>query len=384
MTNPYDNPLHPLAAYLNIKKPVSKEELNKQIKAARGPTTYPHPERLQSNIPFIAGTRLQELLDSRSSYICSWLKPKIERLGFKTDVLAIDFAIVNDETSMGGWNIRLVEFQAFASFLATGFFLHQGLLCLWPELGGLTPWDSVPNGNSWEDAIRSWMNPFKNAVVVEYDLYNQKSIFDIAAIAELLRAPLVEACALTLANDKKVMYSNKTIHHICNRVVMGDLPDSRLFNQIAKEALVTWHSHPQGYYAINKGLMPELAEAGFERCVYGDDWTSLGVPPGDLVAKQILGYAGNSVMLGPSLKDLQHLPRPNEWVVQPRFVPKVVSTAKDGAPVCAEIRMMINLENLDKPWTAMQVVRAYRDQTASASGMIGRHGEGFSVLYRPF
>jgi hypothetical protein len=54
-----------------------------------------------------------------------------------------------------------------------------------------------------------------------------------------------------------------------------------------------------------------------------------------------------------------------------------------GAPVFAEIRLIVRLTQSDRPWIAMQIARMYCADQASASFFQGREGEGATILHTP-
>jgi hypothetical protein len=54
-----------------------------------------------------------------------------------------------------------------------------------------------------------------------------------------------------------------------------------------------------------------------------------------------------------------------------------------GEPVYAELRLIVDMREAMQPRVAMQIVRMYYAEQASASFFQGREGEGATVMHRP-
>lgn len=81
--------------------------------------------------------------------------------------------------------------------------------------------------------------------------------------------------------------------------------------------------------------------------------------------------------------DLDALPNPTNWVVQPRYTPQPLFSARDGQPVFGEIRCVLALPAGEEPWLATQMLRLSRSVKASAAALAEAPGTGLALLYRP-
>jgi hypothetical protein len=387
------HPLHPLSFQLSKQKPGDKEQLVKEWCRASQSVQHPLPSEFQSEIPFIASDALQTALDARCAFLCKWLTPHVKAKiiqdrgfprGRDADVLTIDFAIVRAPSSTLGWELRLVEFQAFASILATGYLMHQAFSAYWPELAGLTAWQTPPENATWLEATKDWLNPKQDAFLLDHSILHQKTSFDLLAAARMWNLPLIEPNQLILqSNGRFESIPGIPIERLFNRLITHDLPDPAAFSSLIKHAEVTWHSHPEWYFLVHKGLMAHIPFGPDEKCTTGENWKNLGHAPADLVAKHMYSFAGTAVHLNLTEHDLASLQNPQDWLIQPKYAPLPLTLASDGAPLFAEIRLMVSLKNHDIPWTAMQLCRVHRGAMASASSIQKRPGEGISLLFRP-
>jgi hypothetical protein len=188
---------------------------------------------------------------------------------------------------------------------------------------------------------------------------------------------------------------SQRVGKILNRLILNDLSADDPAIALLQQAKLAWHSHPAWYFAIHKGIAAGLRLHNEPANVLASEWRSLGLPASQLVAKQIHSYAGQHILLHPDEAQLDALDHPHQWLIQPRFTPFGICHAPDGAPVYAELRLIIKLgeqsfmrdgmafQAQPTPWIAMQLARLYRGDMASASRVQGMAGEGLSVLYNP-
>lgn len=385
------SPFHPLSFELLQAAPVSKSAMQETWSRLAGTNYLPEQATLFSEWPLIASTQLQEKLEQRALALCKAASPylRAERMTdwshqHDAEVLTIDYAIVADGEN---WDLRLVEFQAFTSLLATGYHIHQSHSQLWPALANCEPWQKPAEGRSWLAATQSWLCKGEQTAILEFQPWKRSTLFDLHASSLLWKIPLIEPHQLKVDAQGR-LFSNdalQSVQHdsVLNRLILNELKDDGHCLQQLKNAQVQWHSHPAWYYLVHKGLASELKIPFEPQNVRADVWRSLGLAPQDLVAKNIYSCAGKDLYIGPTAAELDHLPQSHDWVVQPRFQAYPVMHNAQGEPVFAELRLVVQIAKAAEPWIAMQIVRLYYGKQASASFFQGREGEGVTVLHRP-
>ena len=407
-------PLHSLSFALHEQLLQKKMDVF-QPWAARLPTAHLLKERAPfSSLPMLASTSLQSKLRERSCDLLAQLQPFLQAAnnsnlnGENADVLSIDYAIVVDEEK--GWDLRLVEFQSFTSVLTSCFLLHQTYVEMWPELKTHFPWQTLACAHgetqeqAWLNQCRAWVAG-EGAILLERNPESFKTYFDLLAASHVWNAPILSPEELIAAfdgkeNEKPAAQKNQNIRKVLNRFI-GD--QSNLINltkptkptkpntpasssdmdlQAKLQNLpVTWHSHPAWYWAINKGTACELDLQHEPKNVLASAWRSLGLAAEQLVAKHIHSFGSQHIKLHPTEQELDDLPDPHNWIVQPRFSSYPIMKNEAGDDLYGEIRLIVQLKPNGEHWTAMQFARLFHGQTAGANHMQGRTLEGVSLVY---
>ena len=399
MLDQNNHPLHPLSFDLMQRAPRSKQQVHQEwMKANGGDFAFTGTTHF-SELPLIASTALQQQLQTRVLDLCHTLKPRLKTQSLHAlswlhapdaDVLTVDYAVVEAPHTTCGWEIRLVEFQAFPSLIAMVHLLEQSHQILWPELNNMPPWVMPTKDHSpalWKQACEHWQAGIDGTILLEYQPHKAGTYFDLQATSRLWQIPIVEPRQLKLYQGKLIatLENGKTIEvsKILNRLILSDLPTNDSAIVLLKEIdqTIQWHGHPAWYYAMHKGIASELSLKTEPRNVRADDWRALGLSAEKLVAKNIYSCGGKDLLLSPSAAQLDALHQAHDWIVQPRYKPYPIITAQDGAPIFAEMRLIVNIKNLDTPWIAAQIARLYRGDSASAGLYQGRPGEGTTLLH---
>ncbi|MBR7801353.1 hypothetical protein KDM90_15190 [Undibacterium sp. FT137W] len=365
-------------------------------RAGTADTSYhrlPKDLTLFSEWPVIASHALQQRLCTRLNALCATLGPHLQAVrtlekGWKqaheADVLTVDYAIVEDGN---GWDIRLVEFQAFTSLLSTGFRLHQLHSDLWPELADCPPWHDVGCDAEWLQNAREWVVGGNSPALLEHQVWQRGTLFDLYATSLLWDVPIVEPHQVEIDAQGRLfsILNGKRNQHdqILNRLILNELPTEHPFLENIKSAQLRWHSHPEWFFLVQKGLCADLKIPFEPRNVRADAWRELGINPEHLVAKKMDSCGGKDLLLSPNAKDLDQLDFAKNWLVQPRYTPYPIAENSQGDAVFAEIRLIVRLDPVKAPWIAMQIVRMYCAEQASASFFKGREGEGATILHTP-
>lgn len=387
------SPLHPLSLEVLGQTRFDKASVAQAWRRASLGAALQIDEHLISELPVVASTRLDHLLQARSADLCQQLRPYLTaesipvewKNGCDADVLTVDYAVIADPASELGWTIRLVEFQAFTSILASAYLLHRAYAEFAPALTQLHPWQTPPAQQTWLEATRAWLCAGKSTALLELDHQNRATSFDLNAAAALWDMHLIEPDDVVLGADQRLYFKKdgQAVERVCNRLIMSEIADRTQSTTMLRQARVEWQNHPAWYFAVNKGLAPHLSLLAEPKNAFAHQWRSLGLPASQLVAKNCLSFAGKDILLHATAEQLDTLPSPQEWLVQPRYQSYPLLIDEDGSPLFAEIRLMIHIKLGQAPWTAMQLLRWYRGDRASASGFQGRFGEGLSVLYKP-
>lgn len=392
-----DHPFHALSFELQKSAAQSKESIHHLWAQCAGSSHLPAEPVLFSEWPLIASQRLQDMLTQRVAALCDILKPNLQAELMRTkgwqhasaaDVLTVDYAIIFDEEGdTDAWDIRLVEFQAFTSLLTMGYRLHQAHSQLWPQLADCPPWQKISGNLDWLQTCRAWVAGGDNPALLEYQPWQRGTLFDLHATSVLWNLPIVEPHQIEINVDGLLFskQNGKRIQHdkILNRLILSELDDNDAFLKQVQAAKVNWHSHPAWYFLVHKGLASEIKIPFEPENVRGHKWRDLNLAARQLVAKNIFSCGGKDLRISPSEQELDQLDQAENWLVQPRYRPYPVMTNKAGEKVYAEVRLIVKLDQTKQAWIAMQIVRMYCAEQASASFFQGREGEGANILHRP-
>jgi hypothetical protein len=386
-------PLHPqtelLAARLRRPRPAIQSVWRNSVAQCR----FPLELASIGEIPLIGSAALIAAIDQRLSNLVTQLQPWIQQPADAQwphcpppDVLAADIAIVQSNEAPG-WALRWVEFQAFTSNLATLILLRRAHAECWPELADQSPFGAtLPSSSDGITAIGRVLAKHPEGIVLEHDAWQQTTRFDIEATSHLWRLPVVAPenfRAVSGCFEAQIENRWKPVPHILNRVILHQAPEPEALRRVMAAARATWHSHPAWFYRIDKGLLVELPLAAEERCVRADRWQELNLPAYDLVLKARHSFGGKDVLMHVDAANLQTLPDPQRWVVQPRYAPYPITHAHDGAPLFGEIRCMLALPANAPAWLMGRIVRMSRGNKSSMGTLQGAAGEGATLLYDP-
>ncbi len=389
-------PLHPLTFALRADAG-TRARLGADVQRALGEPASPMPASMIGETPLVMSARLHAEVDARTRLLADWVAaqhasgrwrddPRWPRVG-APDCLCIDLAIVHDESHPEGWGVRWVEFQAFLSLSATVHALHEAARREWPALADLRPWDRSPRfGDDWLAASRHWMAPAGDGILLEHAPHAQGTAFDLQGSAHLWNLRLVDTADLRLLGEQLQSRDGTgwaPVSHVVNRYIVHEQPEATALHRALAQARVTWRNHPAWFDRVHKGLLPELPLAAHERCARADHWRTLGLPAQALVLKASNSWGGAQVRLDVDAAQLDALPDAARWIVQPRYRALPLLQARDGAPLLAELRVMLALEGGAAPWVAARMARVSRGPVAGARFWRGLPGEGACPLYPP-
>lgn len=322
-----------------------------------------------------------------------WLGPRLARqedpawpFAPAADVLCADMAFVSAPETDRGWDLRWVEFQTFTSLVSTMYTLHVAATDVWPELGELRFWSPLP-GNDWLSSARGWMAPAHGSILLENAPWSQPTRTDFEAARHWFGVEVTGPQSLR-AQSRRLEFRDsngrwRPVPHVANRLILHEAKNRAEVESLLSSVWTGWNSHPVWYYRIDKSLLPVLPLPPAEKCAYGNRWRELNLAPDALVAKARHSHSGKGVMLNATAEILDNLENSENWIVQPKFSPAPLTTARDGAPLFGEIRSVVALSEIGNPWTVCRLVRLSREPMLSTSRWSGAPGEGAVPLYAP-
>lgn len=351
-------------------------------------STAPIAAHLIADVPVVGTSELIAAIDGAARAMLSLLGPRLASqpgAGWgplpPADVVCVDLSVAS--LPDGSWDVRFVEVQAFTSIIATSVILAAAHQEMWPELSAQCAWDRAvaPDWASWKRAVRRHIAP-TGGVVLEHLPYEQGTLFDLEATSLLWKLPLLDIRDMRRLGTE-LRLGKDWVHHCVNRVIAHETGNITAQQELLRGARATWHSHPGWYYQVEKSTLSELALPAAQRCAPAAQWRDLGLPASALVLKRLFSCGGKDVFLHVTEDNLDRLVDPHDWMVQPRYTPRTLLHASDGAPVHMEVRCMMALPTDSEPWVMARMARLSRGAKVSRECMTGGPGEGLSLLYDP-
>ncbi len=355
---------------------------------------YPIEPASIGEMPLVGSRALIDRIDGRLRDLLRALGPRLARrpdpdwpLAPAADVLSADLAVVAAPDTALGWDLRWVEFQTFTSLVSLIYTLHRASAELWPELAAMTFWEKGLTDEAWRAATRRWMAPEPGSILLEDAPWSQPTRPDFEAAQHWFGVSVTAPESLRVRRGRlEHCDANGRWHpvpHIANRLILRESPERDALLAVLSPLTLGWHSHPVWYDRVHKGVMAEVPLPAGERCVRADRWRDLGLPAREPVAKRCYGRGGRGLRMRPDAAALDGLQAPEDWIVQPRFSPMPLLTARDGAPLYGEIRCVVALPEGGEPWLVCRLARMTRGPVTSAAGWSGAPGEGAVPIYAP-
>jgi len=260
---------------------------------------------------------------------------------------AVDFNLIRN--AAGELEPRLIELQGFPSLYGFQTAFAQSYI----EAYGLDPsLRIIPDGSSLDAycarlrrAILGGHDP-ENVVLMEIHPLEQKTLPDFVVTERITGIRTI--CITEIEKEGKQLFYRREgrripIHRIYNRVIVDELQRKAVTPpfRFTDELDVEWAGHPNWFFRISKFSLPHLKHPCVPRTWFLD---KLPAWPDDLenyVLKPLYSFAGLGVVVGPSLSDLQSIPRErhHDYILQERlrFAP-VIETPH--GPTQAEIRIL--------------------------------------------
>lgn len=302
------------------------------------------------------------------------------------DVLTIDVAVVASDRPEG-WDLRVVEFQAFPSVAATGFLMDAACRAEHPELDGFRPWGGDPDPEAWRRRAKAVLAPSEASAVVDVHPETQFTAWDFDALNQLFGQETFEATRLRVTGPSACLETeagSRPLTHLANRVVPTELrehPDGARLRATLDALPTPCFGHPAWYDRVHKGWLAKLDLPDADRCFSADRWRDLPRPVEDYVLKDTRSWGGKDVILRPTPEQVEALEAPEAWILQPRFEQVPLFEDPEGKPIYAELRVMVALDEAMNGWPMMSLARMNRVPVASARAMDGSGCTGLQVGY---
>ncbi|MDB5035772.1 MAG: hypothetical protein JWQ98_3013 [Chlorobi bacterium] len=287
----------------------------------------------------------------------------------RSTFLTVDFAMTPGPD--GTFIPKLIEMQGFPSLM--GFQLcfaelMQEHYALPPELrtinGGYSRSEYL---DILHRAIVADEDP-ENVVLLELDPWNQKTVPDFHATADLL--------GIAVADIRDVRKIGAKLHYprpdgtlvpinrIYNRAIVDELQRRKIeipFNW-HDDLDVAWAGHPNWYFRISKFTLPFLDHPTVPKATFLHEIRELPDDLQNYVLKPLYSFAGVGVVVGPTREEIERIPMEERdgYLLQERIdYADAIQTPVGGTK--AEIRfMLIWLPGEPKPRPVMGLVRMGR------------------------
>ncbi len=310
---------------------------------------------------FVSKTFTEEMLDTCSFIIDQVLTPDFNEWTQRSiptewhipggegrpDFLAFDFGVC--QTEEGNIVPKLIELQGFPTLFGYQSLLGQLYQKYYAIDPGWSPYLSGLNADTYIDLLRRILigsHDPKEVILLEILPKQQKTRIDFEITRKLLGIPVVCLTELRSINGELVYNQNgKTypVRKIYNRIIFDELaqqPDAIRFQSelLCSASEVEWCPHPHWFYRISKFLLPKLHHPNVPRTYYLDQIKQLPSDLSEYVLKPLFSFAGQGVLIEPTMEDLEHIQDPSNWILQRKvnYAP-VIPTPDDPAKV--EIRL---------------------------------------------
>jgi hypothetical protein len=279
--------------------------------------------------------------------------------------LQVDFGLVRDEN--GRLKPKLVELQAFPSL----YFYQPEMAKAYVEGYGLSPelklYLSGLDEKSYRDLLRRAIvgqHAPENAVLLEVDPFQQKTLPDFLLTRKALGIPIVDIREV-VKQGNKLHYRDHgkivPIKRIYNRTIVDELVRKRvtLPFDYRDELDVEWAGHPNWYFRISKFSLPFLKHEAVPRTWFLPELKELPPDRENYVLKPLYSFAGAGITFGPTDEQIAAIPQEHrgDYILQERVTFERVIETPHG-PTQPEIRIMYVW--LDELMAVMALIRMGR------------------------
>jgi hypothetical protein len=264
----------------------------------------------------------------------------------------VDFALCQGKD--GELEGKVVELQAFPSGYAMMSFMADAWNETIREIPGLEgKWTCFINMKPKEalELMRRTILGFEkpeDTVLVDFEPELQKTSPDFIATKRLFGVEAV--CATKLIKKGRQLFYEKNgklqqVRRIYNRMVFDELEVKgyKLQWDFRDDLDITWCSHPNWYWVWSKYSLPFLDHPAVPKARFLSELDKVPEDLSGYVLKPLFSFAGSGVVIDVTPADVAKVPaeQRDKWVLQDKITYAPAFNAPDGAPVKAEIRVML-------------------------------------------
>lgn len=277
----------------------------------------------------------------------------------RPDVLCLDLALAHHpdhpaehRQAFFAW----VELQSFVSAGAVLWAAARAASRVWPAMGITAP-DGTPLASGWPERFRRHLQgpaPTEGErwAVLEFDPWNQRTVFDQWMLARQVGATLCEPSAL-LATVRAQPPGARHRWRVLNRCIWhtGSAAERDALGHLMRDPALGWHSPPANYHRMTKALLqhalgaPAFPSHRAERMVPLARWRDIAERTDDLVVKDPDSYGGQAVWLAPApalLDQLAEGPGGQRLLAHRRFEPLAIDVDGGQRKRFVEFRVMLD------------------------------------------
>ncbi|MCG2615547.1 hypothetical protein LZZ85_14700 [Terrimonas sp. NA20] len=264
-----------------------------------------------------------------------------------SEFIAFDFGICENED--GNYEPQLIEMQGFPTLFAyevllddvcrNNFTIPEGFTAY---MGGHTKETYI---QLLKEIIVGKHNP-ENVILLEIFPHQQKTRVDFYCTKDLLGIEPV--CVTELIKEGRQLFYLKdgkktAVKRIYNRVIFDDLQQQPAEVQekgkiFFEELDVEWAPHPSWFYRISKYTIPFIRHPYIPETFFLHEIKQLPTDLENYVLKPLFSFAGQGVLIDVTLKDIEDIKDPENWILQRKVKYAEVIQTPD-TPAKAEIRI---------------------------------------------
>jgi hypothetical protein len=261
--------------------------------------------------------------------------------------IAFDFGICENEK--GELEPQLIEMQGFPTLFAYQIFHDQITRKHFQIPENYSPYLNGFDQSSYSKLLKEIIlgnHHAENVVLLEILPHQQKTKIDFYCTTDVTGIPVV--CLTELIQEGMDLFYERDgikipIKRMYNRIIFDDLQQqSQEIQEKGKLLLdklnVEWVPHPNWFYRISKHTLPFIKHPYVPHTEFLNDIKNIPTDLENYVLKPLFSFAGQGVVIDLSLKDLEKITDPQNWILQRKVKYADVITTPD-IPAKAEIRI---------------------------------------------
>lgn len=280
-------------------------------------------------------------------------------------MIAFDFGVcVNNENEL---EPQLIEMQGFPTLFGFQVFYPEVLRKHFPVPENYHQYLGSYNRDSYlQDLQDIILGPYKKEEVILLEIKPEEQKTRIDFYCTQTYTGIQPVCITELIQEGRQLYylrqGEKTrIRRIYNRVIFDDLKAQQdnlgRFVDITQDLEVEWVPHPNWFYRISKFTMPFIRHPYVPATFFLDELKQVPADLENYVLKPLFSFAGQGVIIDVSLKDIENIQDPGNWILQKKVRYADVIPTPD-VPAKAEIRVMYFWKDgWDRPRAAINLAR---------------------------